>query len=159
MKDTPGMWNRCISAAPRVSWSGFTPQGPSSSTYGPTQCPLRPLFSLSALNLPRSPVEPTSTWTGWGNFECSSVKKIRPRGKCIVSASRRGHFSSRPCLKGTSAEKSHPFSTSWLTTDQEQIHIHCLVRVYGVVFNLQNWQNKIDKIINKDTLWWFHCGL
>lgn len=129
MKGTLGMWNRCISAAHRVFWNGFTLQGPSSSTYGPTRCPPRHLFSPSASNLPRSPVEPTSTWTGWESFDCSFVKKIRQRGKCNVSASRTGHFSSRPCLKETSAEKSQPSSMSWLTTDQERIHMHCLVRV------------------------------
>lgn len=127
MRDTRGMWNRCISAAPRGSWSGCTLQGPSLSTFGQTRYPQRRLFSPSASNPLRSPAGPTSTWTGWANCDCSSARKIRQREECTVSASRTGRYSSRQCLKGTSAEKSQPSSMSWSTTDQEQIHGHYLV--------------------------------
>ncbi len=95
------MWNRCISAAPRGSWSGFTPQGPSSSTCGQTHCPQRHLFSPSASSPLKSPAGPTSTWTGWANCGCSSVRKIRPRESALFQHPGRG------ALHRGSASKGH----------------------------------------------------
>lgn len=112
MKAMPGMWSRCTYVALKATWSGSIPRGPSSSTSDLTRSLLLPPVSLSALNLPQTPVAPTSTWTVMASCGYCCVSRTRLGARSTALVSRKVRSSLRPSRTWISAGGSRRSSTS-----------------------------------------------
>lgn len=135
MKATPGMWSRCTYVAPKALWSGFIPQGPSSSTSDPTWSLPPPFGSLSALNPPPSPAAPTSTWTATASWGYCCLSRTRLRARCTASAFRKGPSLLRLSPTWTSVGGLRRSSTSWSATGTRRGRTCSLVRCIFDIFS------------------------